>query len=152
MCEFFEPITDHIVMNLMKYYISLPRLVLTPKHHLLRRVRIYYFFQADMGAKLAKRKEAKESLGNSLGELTKDPKKRYRPIQNETSDDDCLVESNSDGGSDASTKAKKRLKELQVESPPGFRKFESEVEWQRIDAEIALQLWEDVFKPMYTFY
>lgn len=105
-----------------------------------------------MGAKLAKRKEAKESLGNSLGELTKDPKKRYRqdrPIQNETSDDDCLVESNS---SDASTKAKKRLKELQVESPPGFRKFESEVEWQRIDAEIALQLWEDVFKPMYTFY
>ena len=108
-----------------------------------------------MGAKLAKRKEAKESLGNSLGELTKDPKKRYRqdrPVQNETSDDDCLVESNSDGGSDASTKAKKRLKELQVESPPGFRKFESEVEWQRIDAEIALQLWEDVFKPMYTFY
>ena len=49
-------------------------------------------------------------------------------------------------------KSRKRLEELHMDPPPGFRKFESEVGWQTIDEEIALQLWEDVFKPLYTFY
>ena len=110
-----------------------------------------------MGAKLAKRKEAKNSFGNFPGDQADDSKKRSRQDrpdqnQNEESDGNGVGENNSDGNSEASMKAKKRLKELQVECPLGFRKFELEVEWQTIDAEIALQLWEDVFKPMYTFY
>ena len=47
--------------------------------------------------------------------------------------------------------AERRLKKLQMESPPGFEKFDSEVDWQTIDPEISLKLWEDVFKPLYTF-
>jgi len=47
---------------------------------------------------------------------------------------------------------KNTLQELHMEPPPGFRKFESEVDWQNMDEDIALQLWEDVFKPLYTFY
>ena len=39
-----------------------------------------------------------------------------------------------------------------MDPPPAFRKFESEVDWQNMDHDIALQLWEDVFKPLYTFY
>lgn len=52
---------------------------------------------------------------------------------------------------DGSVKRRKSLKELQIESPLGFQKFESEVPWQTIDEDIAMQLWEDVFKPLYTF-
>ena len=44
---------------------------------------------------------------------------------------------------------KKTLRELQKECPPGFAKFELEVQWQTMDEDIALQLWEDVFKPLY---
>ena len=47
---------------------------------------------------------------------------------------------------------KKSLQELHMKPPPGFRKFESEVDWQNMDEHIAVQLWEDVFKPLYTFY
>ena len=47
---------------------------------------------------------------------------------------------------------KKSLHELHMAPPPGFRKFESEVDWRTIDEDIALQLWEDVFKPLYTFH
>ena len=50
------------------------------------------------------------------------------------------------------TLKRKILQELQKEGPPGFRKFELEVKWQTIDEDIALQLWEDVYKPLYTFY
>ena len=52
---------------------------------------------------------------------------------------------------DESMKKRKTLQELHLNPPLGFRKFESEVDWQTIDEEIALQLWEDVFKPLYTF-
>ena len=55
-------------------------------------------------------------------------------------------------GEEMMTKEKKRLQELHMAPPPGFRKFESEVDWRTIDADIALQLWEDVFKPLYTFH
>ena len=49
---------------------------------------------------------------------------------------------------------KKRLtlQELHKNPPLGFRKFESEMDWQTMDEEIALQLWEEVYKPIYTFY
>ena len=50
-----------------------------------------------------------------------------------------------------SVRKRKTLQELHMEPPPGFRKFEAEVDWKTIDEEIALQLWEDVFKPLYTF-
>lgn len=44
------------------------------------------------------------------------------------------------------------LQELHLNPPLGFRKFESEVDWQTIDEGIALQLWDsDVWKPLYTF-
>lgn len=61
--------------------------------------------------------------------------------------DDYNVQGNSEG----SVKKRKSLKELQLESPPGFKKFETEVDLETVDEEIALQLWEDVFKPLYTF-
>ena len=48
--------------------------------------------------------------------------------------------------------AERRLKTLQMESPPEFKKFDSEVKWQAIDPKISLQLWEDMFKPLYNFY
>jgi len=47
---------------------------------------------------------------------------------------------------------KNTLHDLHMDPPPAFRKFESEVDWQNMDHDIALQLWEDVFKPLYTFY
>lgn len=50
-----------------------------------------------------------------------------------------------------SVKKRKTLEELHLNPPLGFRKFESEVDWQTIDKGIALQLWEDVYKPLYTF-
>ena len=53
--------------------------------------------------------------------------------------------------SDESVKKRKTLQELHMNPPLGFRKFEFEVDWKTIDEEIALQLWEDVYKPLYTF-
>ena len=52
------------------------------------------------------------------------------------------------------TRARKRktLQELHNNPPLGFRKFESEMNWQTMDEEIALQFWENVYKPTYTFY
>lgn len=50
-----------------------------------------------------------------------------------------------------SAKKRKTLQELHLNPPLGFRKFESEVDWQTIDEGVALQLWEDVYKPLYTF-
>ena len=58
---------------------------------------------------------------------------------------------NFEGKEEAKMK-KKSLQELHMKPPPAFRKFESEVDWQNMDQDIALQLWEDVFKPLYTFY
>ena len=55
-------------------------------------------------------------------------------------------------GSEGAKMKKKTLQELHMDPPPAFRKFESEVDWQNMDHDIALQLWEDVFKPLYTFY
>lgn len=67
------------------------------------------------------------------------------PVDDEVDDD------NGCGNFEGSLTKRKSLKELQLESPPGFKKFEIEVNLETIDEEIALQLWEDVFKPLYTF-
>lgn len=43
------------------------------------------------------------------------------------------------------------LKDLKKARPPGFRKFETSLGSVKLDEELALQLWEDIFKPLYTF-
>ena len=43
------------------------------------------------------------------------------------------------------------LKDLKKARPPGFRKFETSLGSVKLDDELALQLWEDIFKPLYTF-
>ena len=39
------------------------------------------------------------------------------------------------------------LEELRKKSPPGFKQFEAAIGSKGLDAETALQLWEDIFKP-----
>lgn len=51
---------------------------------------------------------------------------------------------------EGSARTRKTLRELAMDPPPGFRKFESEVDWKTMDEDIAFQLWEDIFKPLYT--
>lgn len=43
------------------------------------------------------------------------------------------------------------LEDLKRRRPPGFQKFEASLASLDLDDEIALQLWEDIFKPLYTF-
>lgn len=43
------------------------------------------------------------------------------------------------------------LKDLKKARPPGFRKFETSLGSVNLDEQLALQLWEDIFKPLYTF-
>ena len=45
-------------------------------------------------------------------------------------------------------KKKLSLAELKKISPPGFQDFEAAIAWQELDEEIALLLWEDIFKPL----
>ena len=59
--------------------------------------------------------------------------------------------SNNQNNVEGSARTRKTLKELAMDPPPGFRKFESEVDWKTVDEDIAFQLWEDIFKPLYTF-
>ena len=94
-----------------------------------------------MGAQLAKLAKRKEKGSSNHKEQAK------RQIQE---DRQSSVENARRSGKERLKR--KTLKELQKECPPGFRKFELEVGWQSIDEEIALQLWEDVFKPLYTFH
>ena len=94
-----------------------------------------------MGAQLAKLAKRKENGSGNHKEQAK------RQIQE---DRQSSVENARSYGKERLKR--KTLKELQRKCPPGFRKFELEVGWQSIDEEIALQLWEDVFKPLYTFH
>lgn len=98
-------------------------------------------------AKLAKIEESGESFSNLRS--GKEKKKAENQIRAES---DSITDNNSTRSIADVPARKKTLKELQIESPPGSKKFELEVKWQTIDEEIALQLWEDVFKPLYTFY
>lgn len=45
-------------------------------------------------------------------------------------------------------KKKLCLEELKKTSPPGFQEFEAAFASQELDEEIALLLWEDIFKPL----
>jgi len=103
-----------------------------------------------MGACMAKPAKIEES-GKLFGDFRsrKGKKKAEKQSRGEL---DSVADNSSTRSSAEVPVKRKTLKELQIESPPGFKKFELEVKWQTIDEEIALQLWEDVFKPLYTFY
>ncbi len=45
-------------------------------------------------------------------------------------------------------KKKFSLDDLKRTSPPGFEEFETAVALKELDEEIALLLWEDIFKPL----
>ena len=107
----------------------------------LQREHSFQDFRRKMGAQLAKLAKRKEKGSGNHKEQAK------RQIQ---ADRQSSVENARRNGKERLKR--KTLKELQRECPPGFRKFELEVGWQSIDEEIALQLWEDVFKPLYTFH
>lgn len=110
----------------------------------------YQHPRAKMGTYAAKPAKIEES-GKLFGNLRsgKDEKKGKKQIRAKS---DSITDNNCTRGTADVKVRRKTLKELQLESPPGFKKFEMEVKWQTIDEEIALQLWEDVFKPLYTFY
>ncbi|KAL9973916.1 hypothetical protein ACROYT_G020432 [Oculina patagonica] len=46
------------------------------------------------------------------------------------------------------SKKKMSLEDLKRTSPPGFEEFETAVALKELDEEIALLLWEDIFKPL----
>ena len=46
---------------------------------------------------------------------------------------------------------KMTLADLKQKNPPGFKKFQETVDSQMLNEEVALKLWEDIFKPLYTF-
>ena len=78
--------------------------------------------------KTEKRKSFRESR---LGSQKETPGK-YEGTDLRNNEDGELSSQNSERRS-----AKTTLRELQRDPPPGFRKFESEVDWQSIDDEIA---------------
>jgi len=93
--------------------------------------------------------ECRKTQGNHLGGWRqKSPLKMAKKKKEKPGEEG--VELNFQGNEEAKPK-KKTLQELHMDPPPAFRKFESEVDWQNMDHDIALQLWEDVFKPLYTF-
>jgi len=98
---------------------------------------------------MAKPAETEES-GKIVG-IFRSGKKAGRKEKHTRGDHGSIVENNNTRSGAEVTVKRKTLQELQKECPPGFRKFELEVKWQTIDEDIALQLWEDVYKPLYTF-
>lgn len=48
-------------------------------------------------------------------------------------------------------KRRKTMKELQQECSLEFKEFESAVDWKSLDEDTALDLWEDIFKPLKSF-
>ena len=102
-----------------------------------------------MGARTTKMEHRKKE-GNHLGSShQKRPLKMAKKKIKKPDEGDVKMNFQ---GSDETQMKKKTLQELHMDPPPAFRKFESEVDWQNMDHGIALQLWEDVFKPLYTFY
>ena len=103
-----------------------------------------------MGASVTKitsrRRQKRKSFRESRSGSQKKTPDKSEGKDSRNNEEDETSNQNSERGS-----AKATLRELQRNPPPGFRKFESEVKWQTLDEEIALQLWEDVFKPLYTF-
>lgn len=105
-------------------------------------------FSSNMGARTTKM-DSKNEQGNQLGGSRKSQLKITKKQRSKSGKEGDQL--NFQGREEAKMK-KKTLQELHMEPPPAFRKFESEVDWQNMDQDIALQLWEDVFKPLYTFY
>ena len=101
-----------------------------------------------MGARIAKMKK-REEQGNNLGGSLKSQLKMTKKRKEKSGEGGHRLNFK---GSEEGNMKKKSLWELHMNPPPAFRKFESEVDWQNMDEDIALQLWEDVFKPLYTFY
>ena len=54
-------------------------------------------------------------------------------------------------GDENGAKKNLTLEELKRMSPPGYQKFEAAVGSKGLDEETALQLWEDIFKPLSSF-
>ena len=102
-----------------------------------------------MGACIAKPKETEEN-GKLVG-IFRSRKKSTRKEKQIRADRGSILDNDSSQSGVEVTLKRKTLQELQKEGPPGFRKFELEVKWQTIDEDIALQLWEEVYKPLYTF-
>ena len=98
---------------------------------------------------MAKPAETEES-GKLFG-ISQSGKKAGRKEKQTEADRGSFVDNNNTRNGAEATVKRKTLQELHKEGPPGFRKFELEVKWQTIDEDIALQLWEDVYKPLYTF-
>lgn len=110
----------------------------------------FSFSWVKMGACVTKissrRREKRKSFRETLFAGQKKKADKY-----EGTDSRDNEEGETSGQNSGKRSAKTTLRELQLNPPPGFRKFESEVDWQTMDEEIALQLWVDVFKPLYTF-
>lgn len=115
-----------------------------------------------MGARLTKptgSKENRKSFGDRQRSSQGEKQEKGRVVkvnllQRQKRSCSGIEEDNSNnmrGSAETSGTKRKTLQELHMDPPPGFRKFESEVDWRTIDEEIALQLWEDVFRPLYTF-
>ena len=98
-------------------------------------------------SKAANRREQGKELGDSQRSLRKISKK-----QKENPAKGAHGSNVPDKKGEKRTRKRLTLQELHNNPPLGFRKFESEMDWQNMDEEIALQMWEDVYKPTYTFY
>ena len=98
---------------------------------------------------MAKPEETEES--SRMVGVFRSRKKSKRKEKLTRADRGSIVDNDNARNGPEVTLKRKTLQELQKEGPPGFRKFELEVNWQTIDEDIALQLWEEVYKPLYTF-
>ena len=95
----------------------------------------------------SRRRQKRKSFRESRSGSQRKTQDKYEGKDSRNNEEGEISSQNSERRS-----AKTTLRELQRDPPPGFRRFESEVAWQTIDEEIALQIWEDVFKPLYTFH
>lgn len=102
--------------------------------------------------KVAGKKEKRKSFGDLLRSSQakmeeKQEEERLANMPQRIEADNSSMRRSGEGPA----RKRKALQELHMAPPPAFRKFEEEVDWKIIDEEIAPQLWEDVFKPLYTF-
>ena len=97
----------------------------------------------------SRRREKRKSCREARSGSQKKTGDKHEGKDSRNSDED--KSSNSQNSGEGSARTRKTLRELHKDPPPAFRKFESEVDWQTMDEEIAFQLWEFAFKPLYTF-
>ena len=74
----------------------------------------------------------------------------YLVEKEESQEEDRDLRTNQNHSGDDS-QAVLTLEDLKRRRPPGFQKFEASLASLDLDEEIALELWEDIFKPLYTF-